>query len=669
MAEAGIIVCLRQTGYGKISGIRLQYNLLTLKRDISMRIVFHCLIFFLFALFVVSCSDSSDNQSSENLTALVELAALQNELNNLALEWFSENGQKPIFDESVSWPTTNSDEAIKRYDQLYDLADNIEALRPQIEAAIFELSSSIETADMEGSARLSAKIGLSSWFPSIFGWLDSQYEEARNNILSVMNKTDDYEKQKFFNFVVELRNEGRLSDDKTIDIGNSADTFLTKLSSGELDRTISLKNVHRYAQQDSELEYGAIAIENSLDTGSVAAKQGGKGLIEGGKSLVDSSVTIVSGGLGKAGALFKSGFEKTSDLVNGIISVEEKQDQPVELLKDVVESKLKSRIQDFLGNNVGLDDTTSEILAEELKDGVRKKCREVMADTRIIQKGQNEVDVVLSEGLGLSGLEIKTGGDAGGAIIEFTSDKGDKEIKFIPGNLTKDHKTILPGSGTAEVSLLCKGESPKAGGSSDPVTLKPDEIKVVTPPEITEEDETNDCGFSCNNGDCLDSSQHCDGVFDCATNEDEYNCGTDEIWTDPLTNLEWLIDGNPVMGKTWDDANNYCKSKGNWRLPNLDELRTLIVNCANTQTGGECPASNFCADTYACVGEEGSPCFGCSSDCYLTDDLVSSWGCNIFVWSSTKASDDSSLAWGVEFSRAMVTTASTIYTQAARCVR
>ena len=64
----------------------------------------------------------------------------------------------------------------------------------------------------------------------------------------------------------------------------------------------------------------------------------------------------------------------------------------------------------------------------------------------------------------------------------------------------------------------------------------------------------------------------------------------EDIVTDEVTNLDWTHDF--VSSKTWDEALNYCEtldygSATDWRLPNINELRTL-VNVEDIR-----PASNF----------------------------------------------------------------------------
>ena len=70
-------------------------------------------------------------------------------------------------------------------------------------------------------------------------------------------------------------------------------------------------------------------------------------------------------------------------------------------------------------------------------------------------------------------------------------------------------------------------------------------------------------------------------------------------WNDPATNLTWQ---NPQKdaytkddgGLTQPDAIRYCEELvlggyDDWRLPNIDEMRTVLRGNPYTETGGDCP--------------------------------------------------------------------------------
>ena len=70
----------------------------------------------------------------------------------------------------------------------------------------------------------------------------------------------------------------------------------------------------------------------------------------------------------------------------------------------------------------------------------------------------------------------------------------------------------------------------------------------------------------------------------------------------------------------WDDAVLYCQNldeggHDDWRMPNIDELRTLVRNCSGVMTGGACKISeeNNCLSYVSCF-EESCACTETSQD-------------------------------------------------------
>ena len=83
----------------------------------------------------------------------------------------------------------------------------------------------------------------------------------------------------------------------------------------------------------------------------------------------------------------------------------------------------------------------------------------------------------------------------------------------------------------------------------------------------------------------------------------------DEIWdtyreADRQRTSGVIIDGNIWSARSldsleWEDAVSYCKNLtelgySDWRLPTVNELRTLIQNCSYTETGGSCEITDEC---------------------------------------------------------------------------
>lgn len=123
---------------------------------------------------------------------------------------------------------------------------------------------------------------------------------------------------------------------------------------------------------------------------------------------------------------------------------------------------------------------------------------------------------------------------------------------------------------------------------------------------------------------------------------------------DPATGLTWQ---SPADGaaRTWDDAVAYCDALpldgGGWRLPKVQELRSLIHGCPNTALGGACRATDPGCTTRACM--EG--CDQCATT-IINDEPVCLWApglsgsCAQAHWSATIYADSVDPgAWYVDF--------------------
>lgn len=110
------------------------------------------------------------------------------------------------------------------------------------------------------------------------------------------------------------------------------------------------------------------------------------------------------------------------------------------------------------------------------------------------------------------------------------------------------------------------------------------------------------------------------------------------IWVDPATFLIWENPmGNPGVGGTGiahGKALEYCENlvlagADDWRLPSIDELRTLIRGVSTTMTGGKCPTSESCTDQDSCNKDKenakgfGNSCLGCNALADTYDPAIS----------------------------------------------
>ena len=115
----------------------------------------------------------------------------------------------------------------------------------------------------------------------------------------------------------------------------------------------------------------------------------------------------------------------------------------------------------------------------------------------------------------------------------------------------------------------------------------------------------------------------------------------------------------PTAPLTFTDARDYCDKlvvgdRQDWRLPRIDELRTLIVGCPGREAGGSCRVSDP-----GCLGKdcyEKNSCGHCpekkgpADGCYWQPGLwqgscTDTW----FYWSSSAFNKFSDHFWVVRF--------------------
>ena len=109
--------------------------------------------------------------------------------------------------------------------------------------------------------------------------------------------------------------------------------------------------------------------------------------------------------------------------------------------------------------------------------------------------------------------------------------------------------------------------------------------------------------------------------------------------SDESTGLLWAV--RNVL-KDWDDAKQDCEDfvacgRSDWRMPNIDEYREVIVGCAATMIDGVCPAHDGmysgCWDTTC----DSCPLNMGPDGCYAVPGLPGAcWpGPQQFFWSSS----------------------------------
>ena len=144
---------------------------------------------------------------------------------------------------------------------------------------------------------------------------------------------------------------------------------------------------------------------------------------------------------------------------------------------------------------------------------------------------------------------------------------------------------------------------------------------------------------------------------------------------DPETGLIWSEKSPENMnleGATGhcDDLNDAAYGDFiNWHLPNISELRTLIQNCSDTETGGSCRVVDTGNSLTSCLSNScwtDSDCGSCSND---STGGYSKFGETGLFWSSS-ASDSPNYKWVVNFFYGSLGSAPVTATFIAlRCVR
>jgi hypothetical protein len=145
----------------------------------------------------------------------------------------------------------------------------------------------------------------------------------------------------------------------------------------------------------------------------------------------------------------------------------------------------------------------------------------------------------------------------------------------------------------------------------------------------------------------------------------------EETWTDPISGLTWQ-NGADVgsTGHLWDEASSYCadlewSGYGDWRLPTISELRTLIRNHDGTVTDGACGVTNDCLSS-GCYNEACGDEMPGSGDLYWPPEIS---GQIDWYWSSSGVTDDDDVAWFASFEGGGVYYYGVYDAYAVRCVR
>lgn len=142
-----------------------------------------------------------------------------------------------------------------------------------------------------------------------------------------------------------------------------------------------------------------------------------------------------------------------------------------------------------------------------------------------------------------------------------------------------------------------------------------------------------------------------------------------------IDNLQWSSRSAKKMN--WNAAISYCEnltedSHDDWRLPNIDELRTTVKNCPKTETGGECKVSekDECLSWQQCGDERLKHSCFCE---YKKNNggYYSKLGDpdGVWLWSSSIVSDKPDSRWRIGCSSGFVIHSDMAINFHVRCVR
>ena len=168
-------------------------------------------------------------------------------------------------------------------------------------------------------------------------------------------------------------------------------------------------------------------------------------------------------------------------------------------------------------------------------------------------------------------------------------------------------------------------------------------------------------------------------LVSCNQNADLQSSNSSKSPTDNKQNKEKSLQWSNLAEIEGRSAGTYCRNlregeHTDWRLPNIDELRTLIKNCPATETDGMCRVS----EKNDCISEScySKSCKGCAKkindfNYQIPKDGFSKLGDNekIFLWSSSELFGKDYRGWYVSFFDGGIYTAAWIDSLYVRCVR
>ena len=171
-------------------------------------------------------------------------------------------------------------------------------------------------------------------------------------------------------------------------------------------------------------------------------------------------------------------------------------------------------------------------------------------------------------------------------------------------------------------------------------------------------------GRLCGDDGCGGSCGACDGGLVCA-----YGICAPDL----PSQLEWEVEPG-LQAASWAEAGSYCGElvsggHDDWRLPSIDELRTLVDGCPATEWGGACNIGEGMCLAWECRSPKCEMCISSGDDsgnCFWRPELLGQ--CQLY-WSSSPVEDDAGHVWCIGFDIAHIDSVEKGQSMAVRCVR
>lgn len=147
--------------------------------------------------------------------------------------------------------------------------------------------------------------------------------------------------------------------------------------------------------------------------------------------------------------------------------------------------------------------------------------------------------------------------------------------------------------------------------------------------------------------------------------DDNSNSAEQETeWKDTTSGLTWQV--NKITSESFPSTKKHCEDleyakNKDWRMPNIDELRSLIRNCTGGETGGTCGVTTSCLNLMCVSDCEKAACSSDGKECYW-DSALGTSNCTMY-WSSDAVADlpddnnKEHQAWVVNFSNGRISNA------------